>query len=68
MFPKLLIAGHLLCREIDEVWQSQGNQSFLLLGTLPGQTFLCMLELESATFNIKSFSEAVSLYLFLSGF
>ena len=53
MFPKLLIAGHLLCLQINEVWKSQGNQSFLLLGSVAGQTFLFMLELDkSSTFNI----------------
>ena len=71
MFPKLLVAGHLLCREINEVWESQGDQSFLLLGLNTVATF--MLELDkSSTCKVsggsKSVKQCLSLYLFLSAF
>ena len=51
MFPKLLIAGHLLCLKIYEVRQSERDQSFLLLRTESGQSFLLMLD-KSSTLNI----------------
>ena len=68
MFPKLLIAGHLLCLKIYEVRQSKRDQSFLLLRTESGQSFLLMLD-KSSTLNIfKAWEERGSLYLFLSAF
>ena len=68
MFPKLLIAGHLLCLKIYEVRQSKRDQSFLLLRTESGQSFLLMLD-KSSTLNIfKAWEERerVSLPLFIS--
>ena len=48
MFPKLLVAGHLLGWKIYEVGEGEGDQSFLVLRTESGQTFLLMLD-KSAT-------------------
>ena len=51
MFPKLLVAGHLLGRKIYEVREGEGDQGFLILRTESGQTFLLMLD-KSATLNV----------------
>ena len=40
MLLELLIAGHLLSVEINEVWKSDWYQSSLLLGTWRDQSFL----------------------------